>query len=63
MKKLIILGASGSIGRQTLDIVRLNSDKFEVIGASIGKNIGIGKEILKEFQPEVFLYGSDRRYR
>ena len=44
MKKLAILGASGSIGRQTLDLLKNNKIEYELIGVSIGKNI----EVLQE---------------
>ena len=43
MKKIIILGSSGSIGRQTLDVCRKNPDKFEVLGL-VAHN---SKELLK----------------
>ena len=36
MKNLYIVGASGSIGTQTLDIVRNNPNEFRVIGMSVG---------------------------
>ncbi len=38
MKKLAILGCTGSIGTQTLDIVRANRDKYEVVALSCGSN-------------------------
>ena len=46
MKELIILGASGSIGSQTLDIVREFSDKFRVIGISVGRDLEKAKKII-----------------
>lgn len=39
MKKICLLGASGSIGKSTLDIVKQNPQDFEVVSVSIGKNI------------------------
>ncbi|MCH5165728.1 MAG: 1-deoxy-D-xylulose-5-phosphate reductoisomerase [Clostridiales bacterium] len=39
MKKIAVLGCTGSIGTQTLDIVRNNRDKFEVTGLSCGTNV------------------------
>ena len=38
MKKIAILGSTGSIGTQTLDVVRANGD-LEVVGISAGSNI------------------------
>ena len=52
MKKIVILGSTGSIGRQTLDIVRAFPDEFEVIGLAAGKNIELLKEQVKEFSPK-----------
>ncbi len=39
MKKIVILGASGSIGTQTLDVVAQHTDKLQCLGISVGKNI------------------------
>ncbi|MFV0380204.1 MAG: 1-deoxy-D-xylulose-5-phosphate reductoisomerase [Anaerorhabdus sp.] len=47
MKKLMILGVTGSIGTQTIEIIK-NSKDFEVIGISAGKNIKKLEEILNE---------------
>ena len=49
MERLVILGASGSIGASTLDIVKNNPTKFCVKGISVGKNIDRLKEILLAF--------------
>lgn len=49
MRKIVLLGASGSIGIQTLDVVAHHNDEFEIVGLSIGKNIAKLKEILKTF--------------
>ena len=38
MKKIAILGSTGSIGTQTLDVVRANGD-IEVLGISAGRNV------------------------
>ena len=39
MKKVLVLGCTGSIGSQTLDICRNMSDEFQVCGVAAGKNI------------------------
>lgn len=49
MKKIMLLGASGSIGTQTLDVVKHHSEEFEVIGVSVGHNMKKLSEILHEF--------------
>ncbi|MGN1386997.1 MAG: 1-deoxy-D-xylulose-5-phosphate reductoisomerase [Bacillus sp. (in: firmicutes)] len=51
MKKISLLGATGSIGRQTMDVVRENRDKFEVVAFSAGNNIELTKKYIKEFSP------------
>ncbi len=52
MKRIVILGSTGSIGTQTLDIVRQHPDKFKVIGLSANSNIEKLKEQIEEFKPE-----------
>ena len=51
MKKISILGVTGSIGTQTLDVVR-NSDDVEIVGISANSSIEKMKEIIKEFKPK-----------
>lgn len=53
MKKISLLGATGSIGTQTLDVIRLHPDHFSLTAMSIGKNIKLGLEIIHEFKPKV----------
>ena len=53
MKELILLGASGSIGTQTLDIVREFNDKFRVLGLSVGSDLEKAKKIIEEFKPKM----------
>ena len=52
MKKLLVLGSTGSIGTQTLDLVRANSDKLLVRGLSAHSNISLLKKQIEEFRPE-----------
>ena len=51
MKKISILGVTGSIGTQTLDVVR-NSDDIEIVGISANSSTKKMKEIIKEFKPK-----------
>ena len=49
-RKVVVLGATGSIGTQTLDIIRTNADAFEVIGLSAGGgNVALLAELAIEF--------------
>ncbi len=56
MKHLYIVGACGSIGTQTLDIVRNNGNEFKVIGLSVGSNLELAKNIIEEFKPEIVCF-------
>lgn len=54
MKKtrLLILGSTGSIGTQTLDIIRANPDRFTVVGLSANSNAALLADQIDEFKPE-----------
>ena len=52
MKKIAILGSTGSIGTQTLEIVRENKD-IEVVGLAAGNNIKCLEEQIREFRPKI----------
>ncbi len=49
MKRLIILGSTGSIGTQALDIVRANPDKYEVVAIAAGSNAELLEKQAREF--------------
>ena len=53
VKTLSILGSTGSIGTQTLDIVRKFPSKFKVEGLSCNSNIGLLKKQIEEFKPKI----------
>lgn len=53
MKKISLLGATGSIGRQTMDVVRENHDLFDIVAFSAGKNIELTRQYIREFSPEL----------
>lgn len=53
MKLISILGSTGSIGTQTLDIVRENPDRFQVVGLAAGNNITLLAAQIREFKPEI----------
>lgn len=52
MKKIAILGSTGSIGTQTLDVVRNNKD-LEVVSLVAGSNIDLMEQQIKEFHPKM----------
>jgi 1-deoxy-D-xylulose-5-phosphate reductoisomerase len=51
-KRLVILGSTGSIGTQTLDIVSAFPDRFEIVALSCGSNIELLKKQISEFSPK-----------
>lgn len=61
MKAITILGSTGSIGTQTLDIVTDNPDKFRVVGLAAGSNIALLAEQISKFQPEIVALGNEKK--
>ena len=51
-KRLTILGSTGSIGRQALDVVRVYPDRFELVGLSAASNADLLQKQAAEFGPE-----------
>ena len=52
MKKIVVLGSTGSIGTQTLEIVRDNAD-LEVVALAAGTNVALMEAQVREFKPQV----------
>ena len=52
MKKILILGSSGSIGVNTLNVIRNFPEKFSVIGLTVNSRIDVLEQQIKEFKPE-----------
>lgn len=53
MKNIGILGASGSVGTQGLDIIRQYPDNYRLVSFSVGKNIELANDIIEEFRPDI----------
>lgn len=53
MKDVIILGASGSIGRQTIDIILNTKNEFRIVGMSLGRDLKLAQELVDLVKPEV----------
>ncbi|ADU30721.1 1-deoxy-D-xylulose-5-phosphate reductoisomerase [Evansella cellulosilytica] len=53
MKKIGLLGSTGSIGVQTLDVIRAHKSSFQLVTMSFGKNIEKGLAQINEFQPYI----------
>ena len=53
MKYISLLGATGSIGQQTIDVVRNHPEQFRIVAFSAGKNIPLVRTYINEFKPEL----------
>lgn len=53
MKVISLLGATGSIGKQTLDVIRQHRDVFQLAAVSAGRNIEAVRGIIQEFSPKL----------
>lgn len=53
MKKITLLGSTGSIGTQTLDIVAQYPEQFRIVGLAAGRNLELLTEQIKRFKPEI----------
>lgn len=58
MKKISVLGSTGSIGTQTLDVVAMHPGEFEVEGLAAGSNTGLLLEQVRRFRPKRVSVGS-----
>lgn len=52
MRTITILGATGSVGRSTLDLIGRNRDRFQVLALTAGRDVAGLAELAKEFRPE-----------
>jgi 1-deoxy-D-xylulose-5-phosphate reductoisomerase len=62
-QKLVILGSTGSIGEQALDIVRAHPDRFQVLALSCNSNWELLAEQIMEFQPKYALVCNSDAYK
>ncbi|ESA33502.1 1-deoxy-d-xylulose 5-phosphate reductoisomerase [Leptolyngbya sp. Heron Island J] len=53
MKAITLLGSTGSIGTQTLDIIEHHPDKFRLVGIAAGRNVTLLAEQVRQFKPEI----------
>ena len=58
IKNLAIIGSTGSIGRQTLQVVRNLAGRFRVVGLAAGQNTELLSEQIAEFKPKYIYYQS-----
>lgn len=60
MKKIVVLGSTGSIGRQTLEIIRCYPERFKLLGLGAGRNWRLLAEQIKEFRPSAAALAEER---
>lgn len=61
MKRITLLGSTGSIGTQTLDIVAEYPQEFQIVGMTAGGNIDLFAQQIRQFQPEIVAIANDRK--
>ena len=60
MKKILILGSTGSIGTNALELIRNNKKEYQVVGISGNKNIELLKKQIEEFKPISIYVGAEQ---
>lgn len=60
MKRIALLGSTGSIGRQTLDVVAAQPEHYQIVALAAGGNIALLNEQLRQFQPAVAAVRDER---
>jgi 1-deoxy-D-xylulose-5-phosphate reductoisomerase len=58
MKKITILGSTGSIGLSALEVIEKNPQRFQVVALTAGRNIKLLKKQIEKFKPKVVAVGS-----
>jgi 1-deoxy-D-xylulose-5-phosphate reductoisomerase len=58
-KKISILGSTGSIGRQALEVIEKLNDKFEIIALTAGQNVDLLNKQIEKFKPK-YAYADDK---
>jgi 1-deoxy-D-xylulose-5-phosphate reductoisomerase len=61
VKAITLLGSTGSIGTQTLDIVEHNPDKFRIVGLAAGSNVEMLAQQVRKFRPEIVAIGNETK--
>ena len=60
MKRIALLGSTGSIGTSTLDVVGQHPEQFEVVAMAAGSNVSLLAEQVKEHRPELVSVGTEQ---
>ncbi len=63
MKNIYLLGATGSIGKQTIDVIKAHDKQYKLIGVSLGRNDKDNDQILSDFPIEIACLRSDEKLK
>src|SRR5689334_22789287 len=59
MRRIAILGSTGSIGTQALDVIAHHREYFDVVALAAGKNVDLLRKQVETFQPAIIATGED----
>ncbi|MCX8030548.1 MAG: 1-deoxy-D-xylulose-5-phosphate reductoisomerase [Thermodesulfovibrionales bacterium] len=62
MKNIVILGSTGSIGKNSLEVIKMFPDKFRVVGLTADSNVSVIVEQIKEFVPEIVAIADSKAF-
>ena len=62
MKKIVILGSTGSVGTNALDVIGRRKDEFKIVGLSANSNVKLLAKQTKRFKPRLIALGDISRY-
>ena len=60
MKRVFVLGSTGSIGTQTLEVARQNPNEIKITALSAGKNVDLMEKQVREFMPEIVVMDDEK---
>ena len=60
IKKLAVLGSTGSIGQSTLEIARRHPNRFKILALAAGKNKRLFKQQVEEFRPKIISLSDEK---
>ena len=63
MKRVVILGSTGSIGRMALEVISRHSEDFRVVGLAAGRNIDLLRQQVKAFSPQIVAVAKEEAAR
>jgi 1-deoxy-D-xylulose-5-phosphate reductoisomerase len=62
VKAITLLGSTGSIGTQTLEIVEQHPDKFRLVGIAAGSNVELLAQQVRQFRPEIVAIANESKF-